>query len=100
MLTQPSLIDSVLQDLGLLNDNTKDNPHPVKHKFTPAASILHTDSDGLPQEESWHYCSVVGKLNFIAANTHPDISFAVYQCAKFANQPCFLHKKAVKHIEC
>jgi len=84
-LTQPGLIDSVLQDLGLLNDNVHDDPHPVKYKFTPSVSILHPNPDGLPQEESWHYCSVVGKLNFVVANTCPDISFAIHQCAKFSN---------------
>jgi len=86
----------VLNDLGLLNNAST----PVKHKFTPVSSILHPDPDGLPCEEDWHYCSVdVGKLNFIAANTCPDISFTIHQCAKFANQPHFLlHEKAVKHI--
>jgi len=43
-LTQPGLIDSVLQDLSLLNHDA----HPVKYKYTPASSILHPDSDGLP----------------------------------------------------
>jgi len=95
---QPGLIDSVLRDLGLLHDNPHKDEHPVKHKFTPASSILHPDPDSLPHEETWHYHSVVGKLNFIAANTRPDISLAVHQCTKYSNQPCFLHKKAVKHI--
>jgi len=72
-LTQPGLIDSILQDLGLLNAESK----KVQPKYTPASSILHPDNDGLPREETWHYHSVIGKLNFIATNTHPDISFAV-----------------------
>jgi len=94
-LTQPGLINSVLQDLGLLNaDLEKGRP-----KFTLASSILHPDNDGSPREENWHYCSIIGKLNFIAANTHPDISFAIHQCAKYSNQPhLLLHKKAVKQI--
>jgi len=93
-LTQPGLINSVLQDLGFL-ENTSEKVQP---KFTPASSILHQDQEGLPWQEHWHYCTVIGKLNFIAANTHPDISFAVHQCAKFSNQPHLLHEKAVKHI--
>jgi len=72
--------------------------HPVQHKFTPATSILHPDTEGAPQEENWHYCLVIGKLNFIAANTRPNISFAVHQCAKFSNQPQCLHKNAAKHL--
>jgi len=51
-----------------------------------------------PWQETWHYHSIIGKLNFIAANTRPDLSFAVHQCTKISNQPCCLHKKAVKHI--
>jgi len=93
-LTQPGLIDSVLTDLGLLDDTQ----NPVQHKFTPATTVLHPDSDGAPRQENWHYRSVIGKLNFIAANTHPDLSFAIHQCAKFSNNPRCLHEKAVKHI--
>jgi len=43
-LTQLSLIDLVLTDLGLLSDESM----LVKHKFTPVSSILHLDPDGLP----------------------------------------------------
>jgi len=32
------------------------------------------------------------------ANTCPNISFAVHQCAKYSNQPHLLHEKAVKQI--
>jgi len=43
-LTQPGLIKSVLQDLGLL---TKDSDN-IQPKYTPASSILHPNPDGLP----------------------------------------------------
>jgi len=95
-LIQPRLIDSVLQDLGLLSHEL----NPVKYKYMPATSILHPDMDGLPHQETWHYCPIISKLNFIAANTQPDILFAVHQCAKFSSQPCLLHEKAIKHIRC
>ena len=42
--------------------------------------------------------SVIGKLNFIAANTHPDISFAVHQCARFCANPKAIHDLEVKRI--
>jgi len=54
-LTQPGLINSVLQDLELLHDNPYKDDHPVKPCFIPASSILHPDSDGLLYQESWHY---------------------------------------------
>jgi len=50
-LTQPGLIDSVLQDLGLLAQDG----HPIQHKFTPTTSILHLNSNGAPRQETWHY---------------------------------------------
>jgi len=91
-LTQPGLIDSILINLGLLTDEQ------VHTKYMPSSSILHQDADGAPRQDSWNYRSVIGKLNFIAANTRPDLSFAVHQCAKFSHNPRLLHKKAVKHI--
>jgi len=91
-LIQPGLIDSVLTNLGLLTDER------VHGKYTPSATILHSDPDGALRQETWNYRSVIGKLNFIAANTRPDLSFAVHQCAKFSHHPHLLHEKAVKHI--
>jgi len=78
-LTQPGLIDSVLIDLGFLEAIS----NPVQHKFTPATSVLHPDSDGAPWQEAWHCRLAISKLNFIAANTHPDLSFASPMCKVF-----------------
>jgi hypothetical protein len=89
-MVQPGLIESVLQDLNLLSDS--------KSKDTPASGILYPDKTGHPRTDSWNYHSVIGKLNFIAQNTRPDISFAVHQCARFSSNPTALHKLAVKCI--
>jgi hypothetical protein len=40
----------------------------------------------------------MGKLNYIAQNTRPDISFAVHQCARYSSNPTALHELAVKRI--
>lgn len=72
-MTQPGLIDSILQDLHLeTSSHTKD---------TPAMGILHPDRNGHPREDKWNYRSLIGKLTYLAQNTRPDISFAVHQCA-------------------
>jgi hypothetical protein len=72
-MTQPGLIDSILQDLHLeASSHTKD---------TPAMGILHPDRNGHPREDKWNYRSLIGKLTYLAQNTRPDISFAVHQCA-------------------
>jgi hypothetical protein len=55
-MTQPGLIDSILQDLHLiLGSHSKD---------TPAMGILHPDRSGHPRQDTWNYRSVVGKLNY------------------------------------
>jgi hypothetical protein len=69
-MTQPGLIASVLADLNLLHDS--------KTKDTPSIGILYPDRDGIPRQDSWNYRSIIGKLNYIAQNTCPDISFAVH----------------------
>ena len=90
-LTQPGLIESVCKDLGLDGER-------VHSKKTPATQILHADPDGAPRQETWNYRSVIGKLNFIAANTRPDISMAVHQAARYSANPKAIHEVAVKHI--
>ena len=89
-MTQPGLIESVLADLNLLSDS--------KPKDTPSVGILYPDRDGIPRQETWNYRSVIGKLNYIAQNTRPDISFAVHQCARYSASPTALHDLAVKRI--
>jgi hypothetical protein len=89
-MTQPGLIDSILQDLHLLTgSHTKD---------TPAMGILHPDCQGHPREDKWNYHSLIGKLTYLAQNTWPDISFAVHQCARYSNNPTALDELAIKQI--
>jgi hypothetical protein len=39
-------------------------------------------------------------LNYIAASSRPDISFAAHQCARFSSNPLRSHELAVKRIVC
>jgi hypothetical protein len=71
-MTQPGLIASVLHDLNLLDD--------AKTKDTTSMGIIYPDKDGIPRQDYWNFRSIIGKLNFIAQNMRPDISFAVHQC--------------------
>ena len=88
-MIQTGLIDSILRDLQINDHNTK---------YTPADQILHRDTGGPPRRETWNYRSVIGKLNFLAQNTRPDISMAVHNCARFCTNPTQLHETAVKRI--
>lgn len=78
-MTQTGLIESIISDVGLSSDSNT--------KTTPSDSILYPDTNGTPRQETWNYRSLIGKLNFLAQNTRPDISFAVHQCAHFCQAP-------------
>lgn len=41
---------------------------------------------------------MIGKLNYLAKSTRPDIEYAVHQCARFTSDPKEGHTKAVKLI--
>jgi hypothetical protein len=90
-ITQPGLIDKAVQLCGL---EVESNVHK-----TPADSILqppspHNEARQLP----WNYRQIIGILNYIAASSRPDISFAVHQCAQFSSAPTRKHELALKQI--
>ena len=89
-LIQPHLIDKALYILGLRPDS---NPC-----HTPADRLLHRDASGKERESQWSYRTVLGIFNYIAMTTRPDISFAVSQCARFAENPKQSHEQALKRI--
>ncbi len=91
-LTQPHLIDSILEELGLQADSTKS-------KVTPTASskLLGRHDDAPPHDEdSFHYRHIIGKLNYLEKSTWPDISYTMHQCAHFSADPRQPHADAVK----
>ena len=93
-LSQPQLIDSIIKDLHL---QANSNP-----KSTPAvtSTLLHKDTDGPDMLPKFHYCSVIGNLNFLEKSTRPDISVSIHQCACFSDSPKKSHAEAVKRIGC
>ena len=90
-LTQPQLIESIIKDHLQSGSNTKKMP-------AVTTNLLHKDSDGPDMNLDFHYCSVIGKLNFLEKSTRPDISISVHQCARFSERPKRSHAEAVKHI--
>ena len=93
-ITQTHLIDKIITSAGLDQDATNIVP-------TPATTILHKhpESEEIPANEvPFSYRSLIGQLNYLAATTRPDITFAVHQCAKFCNAPRKAHYTAVKRI--
>ena len=92
-LTQPHLIDQILDDLRLKDDN-------VKPRTTPAASskLLTRHSKSKQFDNSFNYRSVIGKLNYLEKATRSDISYAVHQCARFVSDPKIEHGEAVRWL--
>jgi hypothetical protein len=92
-LTQPHLIDSILELLNLKEDK-------CKVKSLPAASsrILFGHKDSQEHDHSFDYRQVIGKMLYLEKSTRPDIAYAVHQCARFAADPRIEHAKAVRWI--
>ena len=92
-LKQPHLINQILKDLKMENDElkTKDTPSKV-------SQILNSGRKELPFDNSFHYRSVIGKLNYLEKATRSDISYITHQCARFTSKPRANHAKAIRWI--
>ena len=89
-MSQPAIIDKILNSLGICDES--------KMHDTPANVILTKDEDGNGRKQEWHYHSVIGKMNYLAGTTRPDILFDMHQCAKYSIDPKQSHEEAVKRI--
>jgi len=92
-LTQPKLIQSILEELKLSADNvtTKDIPMASSKLLS-----RHPESD--PFDKHFNYRRAIGMLNYLEGSTRGDISYAVHQCARFSQDPKVEHGNAVKWI--
>ena len=72
----------------------------VKSKDTPALSskILGRAKDQKDFDKSFHYRSVIGKLNYLEKGTRSDISYITHQCARFTEEPKECHGKAIRWL--
>ena len=91
-MSQPLLINRIIDAIPGM-----DKSHPVKYPALPSV-ILTKDETGPERRESWKYRSVVGMLNFLVNSTHPELSYAVNQCARFCNDPKLSHERVVKRV--
>jgi hypothetical protein len=97
-MTQTGLIDQILKDVQLLGNREALKLNAATPTTVPAKSILHSPLADEPYDAPWGYRSLIGKLNFLALNTRPDIAMATHQCARFLNNPTKIHQNAVKNI--
>jgi uncharacterized protein (UPF0147 family) len=90
-LWQPHLIQQILNDVNLPKNVTRTTP-------ALSSKILQRDEKAPSYRGSFHYRSVIGKLNFLEKSTRPDIAYAVHQCARFCEDPRKSHFEAVMHL--
>jgi hypothetical protein len=90
-LTQQALIDSIISDVALRDSKVKAVP-------AKASKILHAHLDKPPFSLNFGYCSVIGKLNYLAQTTRPDIVYATHQLAKYSSNPREPQREAVLYL--
>ena len=97
--SQPTLTNSILKDLGLVDVKTSNQPTT---RTTPSlTTVILTSHDEEPnhdESKSFNYRQVIGKLLYLEKSTRPDIACAVHQCARFSANPKTKHAEAVKRI--
>ena len=92
-MSQPHLIDQILDDLQLNDEN-------IKPRSPAASSKLLTRQRGEsePFDGSFNFRSVIGKLNYLEKATRSDSSYVVHQCARFVSCPKREHGEAVRWL--
>ncbi len=73
------LIDSIINDAGL--EDAKVNQVPAKLSLQ-----LHTFKDEPTFDLNFNYRSAVGKLNYLAQTTRPNIMYAMHQIAWYSSE--------------
>jgi hypothetical protein len=89
-LTQTGLIDKIINSTGMGECNGAPTPC--------TQDPVHKDVNGAGFNETWEYRSVIGMLMYLSANSRPDISYSVHQCARFSHEPRKSHGTAIKRI--
>jgi hypothetical protein len=60
--------------------------------------MLHAFKDAPAFDLNFNYRSVIGKLNYLAQTSHPDIMYVVHQIAKFSADPREPHGDAILYL--
>jgi hypothetical protein len=93
LLSQPQLVEQILKDLRMKSPEIKVKEVPMK-----SSVILKRHADSPAFDQSFHYRSVIGKLNYLEKATRADISYATHQCARFCEDPRKEHGDAVRWL--
>lgn len=88
-LSQSGLKKSIVEVMGLQDAN------PVQ---TPIAEPLFKHKDSPPFDDSFHYRSALGMMQYVGNNTHPECAYAINACARYSLDPRQAHGNALKRI--
>ena len=88
-LTQPKIIDSIINDVQIVNNTAP------QQTLTLSTKIIHHNAASPPFDEHFIYQAVVGKLKFLEKITRPDIAYAKHQCTRFSQYPRAYHGDAI-----
>ncbi len=96
VFSQLALIEAILKDLGMSSS------HKIKRIPMSSSKYLHAHIESKPFYEcdqfNFNYRSVIGKLNYLAQTSRPDIIFAVHQLARFSADPREDHGVAMMYL--
>ena len=81
-LTQPHLIDSILQDLRLKKGESKCKDTPMK-----SSTILNKSKDSPEFDQSFNYRSVIGKMKYLEKGSRSKLAYAIHQCERYSTDP-------------
>ncbi len=57
--------------------------------------LLSKDKEGPPMKVTWKYQLLICMLGHLQGTLCPDIFMALYQCARFDNDPKLVHEQVV-----
>ena len=93
--TQRGLTDAILNDVGL-GMSYKTKPVPMQ---TTTYLHVHLNTKSFQDcDFTFEYRSAIGKLNYLAQTSRPDIIFAVHQLARYSSDPKEAHGTAIMYL--
>jgi hypothetical protein len=90
-LSQRALIDTIIQDADLQHSK-------VKAVLAKVNEHLHAHLDKAHFSLNFNYQSMIGKLNYLAQTTRPDIMYATHQLTKYSSHPREPHGDAALYL--
>ena len=88
-LSQPGLKQSIVDVLGLKDANACK---------TPISEPLFKFRDSPAFDNSFNYRSVLGMMQYVGNNTHPECAYAINACARYCIDPRQAHGNALKRV--